>query len=96
MPEAVRQVVKDLQAQVALQDFIIKHQKEEIRLLTIRLFGQKGEKLSPEQTQLLLEEASVSSGEVAKEADLAEFKESAAAPKAKRVRSTNPGRSRPA
>ena len=34
MPDAVRQVVKDLQAQVAIQDFIIKQQKEEIRLLT--------------------------------------------------------------
>ncbi len=85
------QAIKDLQAQVALQDFIIKQQKEEIRLLTIRLFGQKGEKLSPEQTQFLLEEASVSIGEVAKEADLAESKESAA-PKRKRARSTNPGR----
>ena len=91
MPEAVRQAIKDLQAQVALQDFIIKQQKEEIRLLTIRLFGQKGEKLSPEQTQFLLEEASVSLGEVAKEADLAQSNENAA-PKSKRARSTHPGR----
>jgi len=91
MPDAVRQVVKDLQAQVAIQDFIIKQQKEEIRLLTLRLFGQKGEKLSPEQTQFLLEEASVSQGEVATEADVAQSIENAA-PKSKRARSTNPGR----
>lgn len=92
MPEAVRQVVNDLQAQVALRDLIIKQQKEEIRLLTIRLFGQKGERLSPEQTQFLLDEASVSSGEVTKEADVAKSKESPTVPKGKRARSTNPGR----
>ena len=47
-------------------------QKEEIRLLNIRLYGYKGEKLSPDQTALLFGEASVSVGEVVKEAQLSQ------------------------
>jgi transposase len=92
MPTAVQQVVKDLQAQLARQEFINKLQKEEIRLLNIRLYGPKGEKLFPNQALLLLDEASVSLGEVAKEADLPESKKTDSLPKAKRARSSNPGR----
>ena len=105
MSEAVRQALKDLQAQLARQEsvidaktgevarleFVVKLQKEQIRLLTLRLFGSKGEKLSPNQVQLLLEEASVSLGEVAKEAELPESKKSDLPPKAKRPRSSHIG-----
>jgi transposase len=106
IPPAAQQVIKDLQAQLARQElvikdkereairqeFIIKLQTEEIRLLTIRLFGQKGEKLSPDQMQLFFAEASVSAGEVAREADLPETQKTGLAPKDKRARSSNPGR----
>ena len=106
MPQAALQVIKDLQAQLTRQEevlkddknevrrleCIIKMQKEEIRLLNIRLYGYKGEKLSPDQTALLFGEASVSVGEVVKEAQLSESKKTDAPARAKRARSSNPGR----
>ena len=67
-------------------------QKEEIRLLNIRLYGYKGEKLSPDQTALLFGEASVSVDEVVKEAQLSQSKKTDAPARAKRARSSNPGR----
>ena len=86
LPLEVRQAFAGLQAELAYKDTIIKLREEQIRLLNIRFFGPKGEKLSPGQTLLLLEEASVSAGEVAQEAARPEEEKQKPAPKARRPR----------
>jgi hypothetical protein len=47
------QVVTDLKTQVARLERIVQLKDEQIRLLNIRIFGPKGEKLSSAQIQLL-------------------------------------------
>jgi transposase len=73
---------------------IIELQKEEIRLLNIRRFGPKGEKLSSLQGALLLEEPSVSAQEVAQEAELPQEQKAPPLPRAKQPRPNHPGRER--
>jgi transposase len=73
---------------------IIELQDEKIRFLNIRLFGPKGEKLSPAQVQLLLEEPSVTASEVATEAELPQDNKQDPLPRAKQPRSNHPGRER--
>ena len=92
LPDEVRQAFAGLQAELAYKDTIIKLREEQIRLLNIRFFGPKGEKLSPGQILLLLEEASVSAGEVAQEAARPEEEKQKPAPKARRPRPNHPGR----
>jgi len=87
-----RQAVESLQAENARQAKIIQLQAEQIRLLNFRLFGPKSEKLSPAQTALLFEEASVSAGEVEQEASRPEPEKQALLPKAKKPRPNHPGR----
>ena len=87
-----RQAVEGLQAENARQAKIIQLQAEQIRLLNFRLFGPKSEKLSPAQTALLFEEASVSAGEVEQEASLPEAQKQTPLPKAKKPRPNHPGR----
>ena len=62
------QLVTELRAENARLQRVIQLKDEQIRLLNFRFFGPKGEKLSPAQTALLFEEASVSAPEVDKEA----------------------------
>jgi transposase len=94
LPGDVRQVIAGLQAEVAYKDAMLKFKDEQIRLLNIRLFGARGEKLSPGQIQLLLEEASVSAGEVAQEAERPEEEKQNPLPKARKRRTSHPGRAK--
>jgi transposase len=73
---------------------VIELQKEEIRLLNIRRFGPKGEKLSSLQAVLLLEEPSVTAQEVAQEAELPQAQKEQPLPRAKQPRPNHPGRER--
>ena len=88
------QVLADLEAKVARLERIIQLKDEQIRLLNFRLFGPKSEKLSSAQVQLLLEEASVTAGEVAHEAELPEAQKHPPLPRAKQPRPNHPGRER--
>jgi transposase len=99
LPIQARQAFQDLQAEnarmeEALQskDRIIQLQHEKIRLLNLRLWGPKGEKLSPAQTALLFDEASVTTAEVQQEAQRSEPEKSNPLPKAKQPRPNHPGR----
>jgi transposase len=88
------QSLADAQAENRRLQLIIQLQDEKIRLLNIRLFGPKGEKLSPAQVQLLFEEASVTTGEVVREADLPEAQKQDPLPRVKQPRPHHPGRER--
>jgi len=57
-----------LEQVIADQSKLLQIQDEKIRLLNFQLWGPKGEKLSPAQTALLFEEASVTAAEVQQEA----------------------------
>jgi len=99
LPAPARQVVQDLQAEVARQDRVIEDkdkllqiQDEKIRLLNLRLWGPKGEKLSPAQTAMLFEEASVTAQEVQTEAGRPVAEKENPLPKAKAPRPNHPGR----
>jgi len=87
-----RPTVEELLAENARLERIIQLQKEEIRLLNFRLFGPKSEKLSPAQTLLLLDEVSVSAGEVATEAERPPAQKENPLPRAKQPRPNHPGR----
>jgi transposase len=100
LPEEARQALQSLQAdkahlsqENARLNFILKLKDEQIRLLNLKLWGPKGEKLSVEQMQLLLQEISVLEAELAQEAQLPEAQKpvSAARP-ARRPRAAHPGR----
>ena len=86
------QILADLQAEVLRLQRIIQLKDEKIRLLNIRLFGPKGEKLSSDQAQLLLGEPSVTAGEVAREAELPQAQKNNPLPRAKQPRPNHPGR----
>jgi len=93
LPPRARQAFVDLQAENARLVRINQLQEEKIRWFNLKLWGPKGEKLSPDQTLLLLAEASVTAAEVEHEASLP----TAAAtgtpvPKAKQPRPHHPGR----
>lgn len=74
------------------KDQIIKIQDEKIRLLNLRLWGPKSEKLSPAQTALFSEEASVTAAEVEQEAELPPAQKEVPVAKAKQPRPNHPGR----
>jgi transposase len=84
--------VNSLESAVKAKDRIIQLKDEQIRFLNFKLFGPKSEKLSPGQTLLLLDEASVSAGEVAAEAGLPEAQKESPVPKARQPRPNHPGR----
>ena len=71
---------------------LLRIQEEKIRLLNFKLWGPKSEKLSPAQTLLLLEEASVLAGEVEQEAQRPQGEREHPLPKAKPARAAHPGR----
>ncbi len=83
-----------MRAENARLQRVVQLKDEQIRLLNIRLFGPKGEKLSTAQTALLFEEASVSAPEVEKEAELPQAQKQNPRPKAKQPRPNHPGRER--
>jgi len=73
---------------------IIELKDEQIRLLNIRRFGPKGEKLSALQGALLFEEPSVTAQEVAQEAELPQPQKDQPVPRAKHPHPNHPGRER--
>jgi len=91
-PEELAAEVWRLTELVKFKDRLIDIQKEMIRLLNFKLFGPKTEKLSPNQTLLLLDEASVSAGEVLAEAHLPAAQKASPIPKARQPRPNHPGR----
>jgi transposase len=102
LPEPVRQLVQDLQdrvdrlaglpAEILRLQQIIQLQDQKIRLLNLKLWGPKGETISPAQTALLFEEASVSSSEIQSEAQLPPAQKDNPLPRAKPLRPHHPGR----
>jgi len=72
LPEAARPLVQAelarLEKVIADQAQLLKLHEEKIRWFNLKLWGPKGEKLSPDQTLMLLEEASVTEPEVEQEA----------------------------
>ena len=102
LPGPARQAFEGLQAQlsslaglpaeVARLQKIIQLKDEQIRLLNFRLFGPKSEKLCPAQIPLLLQEISLTSGEVEQEAERPEPQKQAPLPKARTPRPNHPGR----
>src|SRR4029078_6802267 len=65
----LQQALEKAQAENVRLQRIIQLKDEELRLLNYRRFGPKSEKLSSAQSVLLLEEGSVSAGEVEQEAE---------------------------
>jgi len=92
MPAEARQVLKDLQDENARLARLIELQDEKIRLLNLRIWGPKNEKISPAQTALLFEEASVTAAEIQQEAARPEPEKENPLPKAKKPRPNHPGR----
>jgi len=88
------QVLADLQAENLRLRRIIQLKDEEIRLLNFRIFGPKSEKLSSAQIPLLLEEVSLTAGEVDQEAERPEAQKQNPLPRAKQPRPNHPGRER--
>lgn len=74
------------------KDRLLQLKDEQIRLLNIRLFGPKGEKLSPQQIQLLFQEVSVTAGEVRQEAERPEPQKQVRLPQSTKPRAGHPGR----
>lgn len=94
LPDPARQAFQDLQAEVARLQRIIQLKDQEIRLLNIRFWGPKSEKLSPAQMTLMLEEVSLTEGEVGQEAQRPEPERQNPLPRAKKPRRQHPGRDR--
>ncbi len=88
----LRQALAHAQTELARLQRIIELQDEKIRLLNLRLFGPKGEKLDPAQTQLLLDEISVMAGEVEQESQRPPAQKQNPLPRAKQPRPNHPGR----
>ena len=86
------EVFQALQTEVARLQQIIKLKDEEIRLLNLRRFGPKGEKLSPAQIVLLLDEVSLTQDEVAQEAERPDANKKAPLPGIRKPRLNHPGR----
>lgn len=84
----------NLQAEIVRLRRIIELKDEQIRLLNFRIFGPKSEKLSSAQTLLLLEETSLTTAEVDREAELSQAQKDNPLPKAKQARPNHPGRER--
>lgn len=81
-----------LQAETLRLQTHLKLKDEQLRLLSLRVWGPKGEKLSEAQIQLLFKELAVAAPEVAQEAALPEAQKNLPLPKAKKARAKHPGR----
>lgn len=90
--DKVRQAFESVLAENARLARLLELSREEIKLLNARIFGPKSEKLSPEQIPLLLEEASLTAGEVEREAELPAEQKADPLPKARRPRPNHAGR----
>jgi transposase len=88
------QRLRELEAQVARLEHLLRLKDEEIRLLNFRLFGPKSDKLSSTQIPLLLEEVSLTAGEVDQEAEQPAAQKQSPAPKTRQPRASHPGRER--
>jgi transposase len=94
LPE-ILQRLSVLEAENARLQQVVRLKDEQIRLLNFRLFGPKSEKLSSAQMNLLVEEVSLSAGEVDQEAELPQAQKDNPLPKqARPARSSHPGRER--
>jgi len=71
---------------------IIQLKDEQIRLLNFRFFGPKSEKLSSAQIPLLVEEVSISAGEIEKEAERPETEKQPRLAETRQPRASHPGR----
>lgn len=85
-------LVNELESAVKVKDRLLQLKDEQIRYYTFKLFGPKSEKLSPNQTLLLLDEPSVSAGEVQAEAGMPAVQKENPVPKARQARPNHPGR----
>ena len=93
LPPAVRETIEVLQANNVRLEMIVKLQSEQIRLLNIRNWGQKADKLSENQLALLPQELLVAAPEVEKEAEVPEEKKALASlPKPKTLCKSHLGR----
>jgi transposase len=99
LPAEARQAIESLQGQVGrleqvlrTKDQIIEIQEQKIRLLNLKLWGPKGDTISPAQTALLFEEASVTSAEIEQEASQPPAQKENPLPRAKRPHPNHPGR----
>jgi transposase len=81
-----------VQSENARLQRILQLQDERIRLLNMKLFGPKAERLDPAQTQLLLDEVSVMAGEVEQEAARPQAQKENPLPRARQPRPHHPGR----
>ena len=86
------QVLTHLQAEVARLQRIIQLKDEQIRLLNWRLFGPKADQLSSAQMPLLLEEVSLTTGEVDQEAEQPQEQKQNPLPRTPQPRRAHPGR----
>ena len=71
---------------------IIQLKDEQIRLLNFRFFGPNSEKLSSAQIPLLVEEVSISAGEIEKEAERPETEKQPRLAETRQPRASHPGR----
>jgi transposase len=81
-----------LQAETLRVQTLLKFKDEQLRLLNIRIWGPKSEKLSEAQIGLLFQELMVDEPEVAQEAELPEAQKTLPLTKAKKPRTNHPGR----
>jgi transposase len=88
----LRQALERAQGELARLQRVIALKDEQIRLLNFKIFGPKGEKLSPQQIQLLFQEVSVMAGEVEQEADRAEAQKPVRLAPSPQARASHPGR----
>jgi transposase len=94
-----RQTIESLQNEngrlaqvIQTKDQIIELQNQKIRLLNFKLWGPKGDTISPAQTALLFDEASVTPAEIQQEASLPPAQKENPLPRAKPPRRSHPGR----
>src|SRR5215469_1723969 len=88
----LRQALERAESENARLRQVIQLKDEHIRLLNFRIFGPKGEKLSPQQIQLLFQEVSLMAGEVEQEAERPEAQKPVHLPSSSRSRPNHPGR----
>jgi transposase len=90
--EALQGEVGRLEQVLRTKEQIIELQNQKIRLLNFKLWGPKGDTISPAQTALLFDEASVTTAEIEKEASLPPAQKENPLPRAKQPRACHPGR----
>lgn len=91
-PTALHQALATAQSEIARLQKILHLKDEQIRLLNFRLFGPKSEKLSSAQIPLLLQEISLTAGEVAQESERPAAQKQGLPSPARQPRRHHPGR----